>query len=112
MKIYISLPINTEGYDINLQRKNAKKWQLHLESQGYSVSNPFEIYDRLCQFHKDTHRKQPTRLEIMTADLKELIKNDVIFFCNGWSESEGCIEEAELAMVCDMKVMFEKDIKL
>jgi len=48
----------------------------------------------------------------MTADLKELIKNDVIFFCNGWSESEGCIEEAELAMVCDMKVMFEKDIKL
>lgn len=113
MKIYLSLPINTPGYDIAVQRRIAKMWQRYFEAQGHIVSNPFDIYDRLCQFHKDTHRKPPTRSEIMTEDITELITNDTIFFCNGWSNSKGCLEEAELAtQYVIIDVIFEKYIKV
>lgn len=112
MKIYISLPIDTEGYDITTQRWIAKKWQDHFEAKGYAVSNPFEIYDRLCQWNSNNAIEPPTRLEIMTEDLTELVTNDVIFFCNGWSESKGCIEEAELAILLNKKVIFERNYKL
>jgi len=112
MRIYISLPIETPGFDISTQRRTARKWQLYFEAQGHVVSNPFEIYDRLCQFHRDTHRKPPTRSEIMAEDLTELATNDVIFFCNGWEKSKGCLEEAELSWQQGIKVMFEKYMKV
>ena len=108
IKTYISLPIDTEGYDINLQRRKARMWQRYFEAEGHVVSNPFDIYDRLVQFHKDNHKQPPTRREIMTEDLTELMTNDHIFICDGWENSSGCIEEAELAISQNIKIQFEK----
>ena len=109
MRIYISLPIETPGYDIVTQMRTARKWQRYFEHFGYEVSNPFDIYDRLCKFHKDARKPEPTREEIMREDITELICCNVIFFCNGWQNSKGCIEEAEVATQnIKIPVIFER----
>lgn len=112
MKLYISLPINTIGFNIETQRNHAKMWQRYFEGKGHTVSNPFEIYDRLCQFHERNLLNPPTRREIMTEDLTELMTNNRIFFCDGWSCSDGCIEEAETSWQIGIKPMFEKYMKV
>lgn len=108
MNIYISLPITEQ--DEATQRKKAEKWQKHFEKQGHKVSNPFEIGDRLEAFHRRAKITPPTYDQYMVEDLTELATNDVIFFCDGWHESKGCIIEAETAVQCfNLDILFEKD---
>lgn len=109
-KIYLSLPIDTNGYDVSTQMRIARKWQRYFEAEGHTVVNPFDVYDKLCRFKKDAGLKPPTRSEIMKEDIAELLFCNVIFLCNGWQNSKGCIEEAETAtQFVKITVKFESE---
>jgi hypothetical protein len=108
MKIYISLPIT--GKDEKTQRRTARMWKLYWDSKGHTVINPFDLADRLDSLHRIGGLKPPTYREYMEVDLAELQTCDAIFFVNGWSESKGCIEEAEKAIICSIKPIFERTL--
>ncbi len=106
MKIYISLPIT--GKDETMQRRVAKMWQRYFESDGHVVTNPFDIKDMLDEYHINHNMKKPTWEQYMHEDLIELITNDALFLCDGWQDSNGCIEEVEMALHFKIKFMFER----
>lgn len=109
MKIYISLPINTVGFDVDIQRRIANAIKLVLEKNGNIVINPFEVYDKLVKFHKDCKLKEPTRREIMDSDIEELLKCQAIYLCKNWMYSEGCLEEAFIAKKNHILLIFEDE---
>jgi hypothetical protein len=107
-KIYLSLPIT--GKDMVAQRRLANLWQKYLESRGYGVINPFELYDALA---KDMYPVEPTYEEIMRVDLWWLRNSsDEIIFIDGWFDSSGCMRELELTIECGIYPHIDKNFKL
>ncbi len=108
MKIYISIPIT--GHSDRKQRRKARMWQRYFEAEGHTVSNPFDIGDRLEKWHVHDKKPAPTYRDYMRDDIAELICCDAIFFVKGWDKSKGCLEESEVAtQIMDLKILFEKD---
>lgn len=107
MKKYISIPISTPGYEEHIQRRKANEFQKEFEAQGFEVVNPFELGDILERFHKDTHKPKPTHAEYMKVDIEAMQDCDVIFFCDGYYRSKGCMEEHQEAINLNKKKEYE-----
>jgi len=109
MKIYISLPIDTPGYNYITQWRIAKKFQRLFEADGHIVINPFDLADQLDKAWMMVGGKPPTRREYLDRDLDNIPFCTHIFLCNGWQESEGCIEEAEEATFYNVTFLYERN---
>ena len=92
-KLYISLPIT--GYNLNERKEYARKVKETVEGLGcYEVVNPLDN-----GLGEDAPYK-----EHMKKDVQMLLDCDAILFCDGWSESDGCIAEGSLAAACGLKI--------
>ena len=95
--VYLSYPIS--GYDIEERREYAKNLKRSLEHFYKEIKNPLEN-----GLPVDT----PT-CDHMRADFKMLLEADVIFMCEGWEESSGCVAEWTVAKCCHMDIKYESD---
>ena len=95
MRIYISIPIT--GHDELKQREKADMVGALLSRRGHETVNPFDIYAG----------KNPTYIDHLVADLKELYRCDAIVMCSGWTKSKGCRLEHAFATIYGLKVILE-----
>ena len=105
--IYISIPINTPGYDIEKQRRKASKWQRYFEQQGYTVINPFELAEQLRKSYMLITGNEPTYNQYLHEDLMNVEDCQEIFLCEGWTESYGCMEEVDHSIKHGLIFRFE-----
>jgi hypothetical protein len=112
MRIQISLPIDTNGYSIEKQKKIAQAWQTILEADGHEVTNPFVLAEHLENVHRVSGKRKPTYIEYLAEDLCNLDFQEAIFFCQGWTESYGCMVESKRAVESCLIPMFDYKYKL
>jgi len=111
--IYISLPIDTKGYDPIIQRRISKMYQRLFELYGCKVINPFDLayeLDVCMEFLKD--KRVISYQDYLDRCIENVPKATHIFLCNGWSDSKGCIAESEEAVFYGVKVLFESNYNL
>lgn len=111
-KVYICIPINSDGFDFETQKAIAKMWQNHFERLSYVVINPFELAKELERSYRNLSRSEPTYNEYLGNSLVHMIMCDYAFICNGWENSNGCITEAERMPFYRVKPIFERTYKL
>lgn len=95
MKIYISIPIS--GHDETAQREKADMMKARLSRLGHAAVNPFDIYAG----------ENPTYIDFIVADLRQLWTCDAIMLCKDWQKSRGCRLERSFAEIYGLKLMFE-----
>jgi hypothetical protein len=105
-RIYISLPIS--GVEAQSEIK-AAQLQKHFEAQGYEVVNPWEIGRHLEEIHALCGLPKPVWAEYMQWDLIALEHCDEVYFCKGWENSLGCIEEKNLSNKLKIKMSYENN---
>jgi len=102
--VYISGPITTnpEGW-----RECFDQAYAYLKSEGYAVvHNPREIGDSLDATFQALG-KRPKYGDYMRADLRMLLRCDVIYMLKGWEDSAGARVELSVAQAVGMEVMYE-----
>ena len=107
MKYYISIPITNQ--DEAIQRSRANYFKLCLEQEGHEVINPFDLGDKLEQFHRDCNKPKPTWQQYMDVDLPEVQACNAIFLCDGWHLSLGCLQELKTAIELNLKIVLEDE---
>jgi hypothetical protein len=111
VKVYVSIPIT--GKNQLQQRAHVLRvidqWKTGPEAEPVFI-NPFEIGDALEQLHKAMKFKPPTWDDYMKADISALINCDVVYMCEGWKKSKGCMVEYEKAIDNGLVLMFEGDL--
>lgn len=95
MRMYISIPI--EGLEELKQREKADLMQGMLSRLGHETVNPFDIYAG----------EDPTYIDHIVADLKELYRCDAIVMCSGWQKSKGCRLEYSFAQIYGLRVILQ-----
>lgn len=108
MRIYISIPITNQ--DEPTQRRTANAYKRLFESTGNEVINPFDLADKLRKLHKDCKKPIPTWTQYMEVDLPEVQACSMIFLCNGWEKSLGCLQELKTAIDLNLKIMLEANM--
>ena len=106
-RMYISIPVTGQE---EASRVKAAQLQKHFESQGYEVVNPHEIGHHLEELFRKCLHTPPVWADYMEwcfFALKNLSKNDTVYFCKGWEQSAGCIEEKNLSNKLGVKMMYE-----
>jgi hypothetical protein len=94
MKIYIAGPItNNPNYE-----KKFKETEKMLKLRGHAVINPVK---NLGFSYK----------EYIDMGLCELMKCDAIYCLNGWEKSEGALLENHYALICNLKIYYERDVQ-
>ena len=94
-KIYISAPIS--GYDTEERERYFEKQSAFLQMKGWKVFNPM----------KNGLPKDASYEQHMKADIKELLKCDAIFMCQGFGGSNGCMLEHEIAQAIGLRIYYE-----
>ena len=90
MKVYISGRITgNDNYKHDFKRRARE-----LKYLGYHPVNPVNIYKQL----KKELGREPTRDEIMDADIAKLKTCDAINFLTGWEYSDGAKHEYAIAV--------------
>lgn len=107
--VYISIPIT--GKRESTQRKKALKFQRKFEKMGFLVVNPFEIGDNLAKAYINISGRTPTYKEYMKEDLANLEWCSHIFLCDGWTESNGCMDEVDQSIRDGLTFLFESNYK-
>jgi len=110
--IYISIPINTPGYDIDKQRAKAAYWQRYFEERGFEVVNPFNLADMLRASFIKIVGREPSYAEYLKEDLSNMEPCTDIFLCCGWTESNGCMEEVDNSIRLELVFWYENKMKL
>ena len=78
--------------------------QDYLENKRYKVIiNPLYLDE---QVKKEV--KNPTYIDYMKQDIKELILCDTIYMLRGWWRSKGARLERHIAKVLGMKIIYQK----
>nr|DAR09511.1 MAG TPA: Nucleoside deoxyribosyltransferase [Caudoviricetes sp.] len=99
-KCYISLPIT--GRDIEDVKKEIENYKTGLGNRGYSPVSPF---DREVDFNA-THEQH------MREDIKLLLDCDAILMARDWERSVGCRAELNVALACDIKIIYTTNTTL
>lgn len=94
-KIYISIPIS--GYSLIEVKERAKKVKKRLSAEGVEVITPFDVCDEEGKPYE----------YYMGRDVEALLKCDVVYFCEGWQNSKGCMSEFEMARIYGKVLKFE-----
>lgn len=103
-RLYISIPIT--GVE-EKSRIKAAQLQKHFEAQGYDVINPFEIGMHLEKLHELCGHKPPTWANYMDWCVWALRSCDVVYFCVGCGNSNGCKIEMEESIKFKKGIMYE-----
>jgi hypothetical protein len=103
-RIYLSIPISGQEAKSRLK---AAQLQKHFEEQGYEVVNPHEMADYINQLHRLLGKPKPTWSEYMAVCLPAVESCQVIYFCKGWEESDGCASEYIYASRAGLELMHE-----
>lgn len=107
--IYISIPI-TDKCEIS-QRLKALEIQRKFEQRGFSVTNHFDLGDRLKKSFNLIGKCEPSYEDYMKEDLANLEDCDGIFLCDGWKLSNGCVREDEHALLLEKTILYESNYK-
>src|SRR5574344_260116 len=100
MRIYISGKITG---DENYEKKFAEKEQeLKNIFPKCKIINPVKISKKVQRLIKN-----PSMADYMKADIKKLMKCNVIYMLNDYSDSRGAKAELEIAKVLSIKIVYE-----
>lgn len=109
MKAMISQPMaGRTDEEIAEAREKAIKF---LESQGYEVVNTL--------FTDEWNSKESIKergvvnvpLCFLAKALENMSKCDIVYFCEGWKKSRGCIVEHHAATLYEMIILYEDEWK-
>lgn len=106
---YISIPIS--GMDYQVQYFKSLSIQTKLENEGFEVVNPFHLGMMLRASYLNIAGREPTYEDYMREDLANLETCTHIFLCNGWSYSNGCIDEVDQSIRDNLIFLFESNYK-
>lgn len=78
-----------------------------LEADGHEAINPFDLGDIV-----DIVYKNPTYEQYMACDIMAInLRAEAIFLCEGWNDSNGCMDEVDAAMKKGVMFLFESIYK-
>ena len=97
MKIYISLPIS--GRNLQDAVNEAANAEEIILAKGHTPINPFKVHPGTGTEYAD----------YLCADLRALFDADAIVFLPGWSYSNGCYIEHEVAVTFRKLLFYSLD---
>ena len=92
-RIYISIPIS--GHDLEEVKEKARKAKICV-SHWYDVITPFDVClepDKPYSYY-------------MGKDIEALLECDIVCFCEGWQNSDGCMLEFAAANIYKKEIKF------
>ena len=104
-RIYLSLPIKNTGYTTKERMKYAYEVRRLLELR-YGVRNENVIV--ITPFDVNENEDKDSYARKMGNDIEALLECDVIYMCEGWQNSKGCMAEFEVARIYGKEIMFER----
>ena len=105
MRIYISGKITG---DENYEKKFAEKEQeLKNIFPKCKIINPVKISKKVQRLIKN-----PSMADYMKADIKKLMKCNVVYMLDDYSDSRGAKAELEIAKVLSIKIVYEINKKI
>ena len=94
--VYISAPIS--GRSMIIVNKVFSNAERELHNLGFNTINPLKL----------NHHQGSSYGEQIAIDIQELIDNaDAVYFCKGWSKSNGCMLEFAAAKIYGKEMHFE-----
>lgn len=94
-KIYVSIPIS--GFAEEEVRARAKAVKRRLSADGVEVMTPFDV----CP------EKGLPYSAYMGKDIEAMLECDVVYMCQEWQNSKGCMAEFEVARIYGKLIIFE-----
>lgn len=89
-RVYISIPITGEDY--SHQRFTAQSIAEEYRLMGWEAVTPFDVVPDCTTSYNES----------MGKCIEALLGCDMIFLCEGWQKSKGCMAELQVAMVYGM----------
>lgn len=91
VRIYISGPMT--GYEkFNFDEFNKMENDILINFDGVSVVNPVAISKKV-----EAVKENPTYVDYLREDFRELIDCDAVILLDGWRDSGGCQKEVSIA---------------
>lgn len=114
IKVYISIPIT--GHNPVRQRAHVlaviDRLSAYFEREKPDTRvvfiNPFEIGDALERLQMAAGLAPPKWADYMNVDLMAVDGSDIVYMCNGWKNSTGCMTEHDFACLSDKVIMYEE----
>ena len=97
-RIYVSLPIS--GYDLAERKQCAIRAEKHIADRypkPLQVITPFTVCPEADKSYS----------YYMGKDIEALLECDVVCFCGGWQNSDGCMLEFAAAKIYGKEIFFE-----
>ena len=102
-RIYLSLPIKNTGFTTKqrIEYANEIRRLLELRYDAYTenviVITPFDVNENE---DKDSYARK------MGNDIEVLLECDIVCFCEGWQNSDGCMLEFAAAKIYKKEIRF------
>ena len=102
-RIYLSLPIKDTGYTTKERMKYADGVRRLLELR-YGVRNENVIV--ITPFDVNENEDKDSYARKMGNDIEVLLECDIVCFCEGWQNSDGCMLEFAAAKIYKKEIRF------
>ena len=102
-RIYLSLPIKDTGYTTKERMKYADGVRRFLELR-YGVRNENVIV--ITPFDVNENEDKDSYARKMGNDIEVLLECDIVCFCEGWQNSDGCMLEFAAAKIYKKEIRF------
>lgn len=102
-RIYLSLPIKNTGYTTKERMKYADEVRRLLELR-YGVRNENVIV--ITPFDVNENEDKDSYARKMGNDIEALLECDIVCFCEGWQNSDGCMLEFAAANIYKKEIKF------
>ena len=100
-RVYLSLPIKNTGFTTAQRIKYANEIRRLLElrydanNENVIVITPFDVNE-----NEDSYARK------MGNDIEVLLECDIVCFCEGWQNSDGCMLEFAAAKIYKKEIRF------
>ena len=102
-RIYLSLPIKDTGFT-TLQRMEYANEVKRLIELRYDARN--EIVNVITPFDVNENEDKDSYARKMGNDIEALLECDIVCFCEGWQNSDGCMLEFAAANIYKKEIKF------
>ena len=103
-RIYISIPIS--GHDLEEVKAKARDISERLLCDVFGFKKGRNRPDVITPLDVCPEPGKPYSY-YMGKDIEALLECDVIFLCEGWQNSKGCMAEFEVAKIYNKKIIIE-----
>ena len=102
-KVFISQPMHGKTIEEINNRRDIAKGSIQL----FNDNKEFEIIDNILPYiESESERK--SRILMLARSIGLMADADLVYFCEGWQDSNGCMVEYEVAKRYGMKIIMSE----